>query len=459
LNLSGELVRSIVKLLGSERVFTERSDLIAYCSDYSRMTSYEEFGAWPLCAVLPESAQEVSEIVKLAVDHQTPIVPRGGGSSGVGGVIPSNGSIVLSTSRMDKVIEVDPVNLTVTAQAGVNLKRMDEILEPHGLILAQEQGSYKVANIGGAVSTNGFSLRHNRYRNIGDNVLSMEVVIGDGRILRTGRKVCSNSSGYPLHKIFVGAEGTLGIITELTLRVMPKPEVEVALAASFGSWEDAEKTAIRIMQRSVGYSGGYCVGSVSPELGTDEMVGMIILGVEGDREETATTRRLLESMLREAGGKLLDEKQSFEIWRHHRLLWCGTAREDFAIDDLVAAMPLQHYDEAFARIEREIFPKYGMRTNDAEKRVITIGSRALVAFNFTFDEKKLSLADKQKAMGEMMKLVAEYGGAGPGCHAVGLLLRDHFGIEHDPVRFAVMREVKKLFDPHNIMNPGKKFIA
>jgi len=449
----------LIQLLGRERVFTERSDLIPYCSDYSRIISHEEFGAWPLCVVLPETAQEVSEIVKLAIEHGTPIIPRGGGSSGVGGTIPSDGSIVLSTSRMDKVIEVDPVNMMVTAQAGVNLKRMDELLEPHGLTLAQEQGSYKTANIGGAVSTNGFSMRHNRYRNIGDNVLSMEVVIGDGRILRTGRKVCSNSSGYALHKIFVGAEGTLGIITELTLRVMPKPEVGMALGASFDSWEDAERTAIRIMQRGLGYSGGWCVGSVSPELETGEMTGTIVLGVEGDREEAATTKRLLESMLKEEGGKLLDEKQSFEDWRHTRMFWCGAASEDFAIDDLVAAMPLQHYDEAFARIEREIFPKYGIRSDDEEKRVICIGTRPIVEFNFTYKEKKLSLADKQKAFGEMMRVVAEYGGVGPGVHAVGLLLRDYFGIEHDPVRFAVMREMKKLFDPHNIMNPGKKFIG
>ena len=457
--MSDDLVGSIVRLLGRERVFTERSDLIAYCIDYSRMDSGKESGGWPLCAVLPESAQEVSDIVKLAVEHGTPIVPRGGGSSQVGGVVPSEGSIVLSTARMDKVVEVDPVNLTVTAQAGVNLKRMDEILEPYGLVLAQEQGSYKVANIGGAVSTNGWSLRHNRYRNIGDNVLSMEVVIGDGRILRTGRKVCSNSSGYALHKIFVGAEGTLGIITELTLRVMPKPEVETALVALFDSWEDAERTAIRIMQSGAGFAGGYCARGTSPESGADGMINAITLGIEGNREEVAATKKLLGSMLEEGGGELLDEEQSFGIWRQNRSMWCGTAHEEFAIEDLVAAMPLQHYDEAFARIEREVFPKYGLRTNEEDDRVITIGSRPIVAFNFTYDDKKLSLADKQKALGEMMRIVAEYGGAGPGCHAVGLLLRDYFDIEHDPVRFGVMREMKKLFDPHNILNPGKKFIA
>jgi len=456
--LSEELVRSLIQLLGEKRVFAEKSDLVAYCEDYSHTLSYEEFRQWPLCAVLPESAEEVSEIVKLAIRHGTPIVPRGGGSSQVGGVIPSEGCIVLSTSKMNKVLDIDAVNLTVTTQSGVNLKKMDEILEPHGLILAQEQGSYRVANIGGAVSTNGYSMRHNRYGNIGDNVLSMEVVLGDGRILRTGRKVRSNSSGYPLHKIFVGAEGTLGIITELTLRVMPKPEVEVALFATFDSWESAKMTALKIMQKGLGFSGGYCVRGIYPELGTDKVINTIVVGVEGNREEAVATKKVLTSLLKESGGSLLGEKEAFAIWRQNRSMWCGTAREDYAIDDLVAIMPFQYYEEAYARIERDIFPKYGLKTDSEASRVITIGYRPLTAFDFTYDAKKLSQADKQKAMGEMITVVAEYGGVGAGCHAIGMMLRDYFGIEHDPVRFAVMREIKKLFDPHNIMNPGKKFV-
>ena len=439
-------------------MFTERSDLIAYCSDYSRMSSCEDTGEWPLCAVLPESAEEVSSIVKLAIGSKTAIVPRGGGSNSVGGVIPTEGCIVLSTSKMDKILDIDAVNMMVTAQPGVNLKKMDDALEPHGLILAQEQGSYRVANIGGAVSTNGFSVRHNRYRNIGDNVLSMEVVLGDGRILRTGDKVCSNSSGYPLHKIFVGAEGTLGIITELTLRVMPKPEIETAIVAVFDSWEEAETTAMKMMQNGLGFSGGYCVRGVYPELEADETINAVVLGVEGNREEVAATKKALTAVLEEGGGSLMPEEESFAVWRQNRSMWCGTAREDYAIDDLVAAMPLQHYDEAFARMERDVFPKYGLRTNAEDNRAMTVGSRALAAFNFEYEEGKLTLADKKKALGEMMEIVKEYGGVSAGCHAVGLMLRDGFAIDHDPVRLAVMREMKKLFDPHNIMNPGKKFV-
>ena len=452
------LVESLVQLLGKERVLTAKTDLVPYCRDYSNFYTCGELFEWPLCVVLPESAEEVRQIVRLAIANRTPIVPRGGGSGQVGGAIPSEGSIVLSTSKMNKILEIDKVNMTVTAQPGINLKQMDELLGPHGLFLGQEQGSYKVANIGGAVSTNGFSLRHNRYRNIGDNVLSMEVVLGDGRVLRTGKRVGSNSSGYPLHKIFVGAEGTLGIITELTLRVMPKPEVETAIVAIFDTWEAAKAATIKVMQSGLGHSGGHCVRSVDSELDANEPINAITLGVEGNREEVAATRRALSKLLEEAGGELLGEEESFTVWRDSRLIWCGTAKKDRVIEDLVAVMPLEHYEEAFARIEREVFPKYGLGINEEDSLAITIGYRPVAAFNFTYQEGKLSLADRQKALGEMMAIVAEYGGVGAGCHAVGMLLRDHFGIDNDVVSIAVMREIKKLFDPHNIMNPGKKFV-
>lgn len=452
--MSSDLVRSLVQLLGDERVFTERTDLVPYCSDYSHRPSYEEFGSWPLAAVLPETTDEVAEIVKLAAKHGAPIVPRGGGSSQVGGVIPIEGSIVLSTARMDKVIDIDPVNLMVTAQPGVNLKKMDDLLAPHGLILGQEQGSYKVACLGGAVSTNGYSMRNNRYRNIGDNVLSLEVVLGDGRILRTGRKVAPNSSGYPLHKLFVGAEGTLGIITELTLRVTPKPEKELPIAALFDSWEAAEKACWQIMRSGANFAGGY--GTHTKFEGIDGMINFIIVGLEGTAEEVDAQEKIFTRIFEENGGRLADEEMASEIRNMHSMMWCGTPHPELAIDDLVAVMPLQHYDEAHSRIEKEVFPKYGMRMNPEGYKVISLGTRPLVCFDFLYDQMKLPLPKLQEAFGEMMKIVAEYGGAGPGCHAVGMLLRDHMGIEHDPIRLDVMRQMKKLFDPHNIMNPGKK---
>ena len=449
-----ELVRLLIRLLGEKRVFTERADLISYCLDYSSWPSYEESVSLPLAVVLPETTEEVAEIVKLAVKHRTPIVPRGGGSSQVGGVIPIEGSIVLSTARMNKIIEIDPTNLMVTAQPGVNLKEMDDLLSPQGLILGQEQGSYKVACLGGAVSTNGYSMRHNRYRNIGDNVLSLEVVLGDGRILRTGRKVASNSSGYPLHKIFVGAEGTLGIITELTLRVAPKPEKEVAMGALFDSWESVEKTCLRIMQSGVGYTGGY--GARSRYEGFDEIVNIIFVTLEGTAGEVDAQEMKIDEIFKRNGGKRIDREMADDIRNSHIMMWCGDPHPELSIEDLVAVMPLQYYDEAFARMEREVFPKYGFATDDESNRVIGLGTRPLACFNFLYDPKKLPLPKLQEAFGEMMRIVAEYGGAGPGCHAVGMLLRDCMEIEHDPVRLGVMREMKSLFDPHNIMNPGKK---
>lgn len=452
--MANRVIQRLVELLGEDRVFHAKSDLIPYCSDFTRIRSFEHSGAWPLCAVLPEDTEEVSAIVGLAAENRIPIIPRGGGSNQVGGVVPTEGSIVLSTSRMDKILEIDPVNFMVTAQPGVNLGAMDDALEPYGLILAQEQGSYKVANIGGAVSTNGYSLRHNRYGNIGDNVLSLEVVLGDGRILRTGRRVCSNSSGYPLHKLFVGAEGTLGIITELTLRVMPKPERELPIIALFDSWDIARATAMKILCSGIDFSGGCCLNMRDETLG---WINAIMIGIEGTEEEVEGASKRVTAILEENGGSLLDPDIAWEKWRQHRMTWCGSPNDERVEDDLVTVMPLQHYDEVHARFEKEVFQKYGIeRSEGSNSRVITLGSRPLCAFSFTFDPKRLSTETLKEAFGEMMKIVAEYGGVGPGCHGVGALLADYMPYEHDKLRLEIMRDLKRLFDPYNIMNPGKK---
>ncbi|MEM4264872.1 MAG: FAD-binding oxidoreductase [Thermoplasmata archaeon] len=452
-----EQVSKLKEILGEERVLHNRVDVLPYCSDYSHRDSYVEYGVWPACVVLPETTEEVSEIVKLAASERIPIVPRGGGSSQVGGSMPVHGSIVVSTARMNKVIDIDSVNMMVTAQPGVNLKEIDDVLEPHGLILAQEQGSYKTANIGGAVSTNGFSMRHNRYRDIGENVLSLEVVLGDGSVLRTGRKVCSNSSGYPLHKLFVGAEGTLGIITELTLRIHRRPEKELAVLALLDGWEKAQKVAWELNSSGLNFAGGYGFELDREELGG--RVAGVLVGIEGTTEEVDATAKRVRRLIEEHGGRFLDDETAWNQWRLGRMLWCGTAAEtDLCGDDLVVAMPLQYYDEARERIIREVYPKYGATVGGENARVVLLGTRHLVTFGFYYDPKALSLSRLKEMFGEMMRIVAEYGGVGPGCHATGMLLADHFEIEHDPVRAETMRRIKRALDPYNIMNPGKKLL-
>lgn len=450
-----QLVKSLKDVLGEERVLDSKVDILPYCSDYSHRDSYIEYGVWPSCVVFPETTDEVAEIVKLAASKRIPIVPRGGGSSQVGGSMPVQDSIVVSTARMNRVIDIDSVNMMVTAQPGVNLKEIDDILEPYGLILAQEQGSYKTANIGGAVSTNGFSMRHNRYRDIGENVVSLEVVLGDGSILRTGRKVCSNSSGYPLHSLFVGAEGTLGIITELTLRISPKPEKEEAILALYDSWEAVQSIVWKLNSSEINFAGGYGFELERAELGG--RAAGVLVGIEGTAEEVDASAKIIRRIFEESNGKLVDPERAWEQWRLGRMLWCGTAAEtELCGDDLVAAMPLQYYDAARERIIRDIYPKYGVTAGGENARVVLLGRRCLVTFGFYYDPEKLPLPRLKELFGEMMKVVSEYGGVGPGCHATGMLLADHFEIEHDHVRSEIMRKIKRVFDPYNIMNPGKK---
>jgi len=439
--------------LGEDRIFIHRSDLIPYCSEFNRFHSLEESFYWPSCVVLPETTEEVAEIVRFAVKHRTPIVTRGGGSSFVEAVIPSEGAIVLSTSKMNQVIDIDPINLTVTAQPGVVLGEMDAILEPYGLILAQEQGSYKTANIGGAVSTNGYSRRNSRYGDIGDNVLSLEVVIGDGRIMRTGPKVCSNSSGYHLHKIFVAAEGTLGIITELTLQVMPKPEVEMAIAAEFNSWSKARDVTLKLFHSGINHSGGEGFAS---RLENGEWMYGILIGLEGNHEEVIAQKEIFESILIENDGILLSPEESWELWRVTRKKWCGILQPDTGGNSLTFALPLQHYDTVYKIVEEEIYPKYNLKPYETDYKYIVFGKRSLAGVEFIYDLNEVNHDQLKQAYNEIMQIVAKYGGSGPGCHGVGSLLRDFLVYEYDSVALDIMRSMKDLFDPYNILNPGKK---
>lgn len=446
------LTDKLTAKLGNDRVLTERSDILPYCYEFVRYPSDDSI-TWPACVVLPETTEEVSEIVKLAIESKTPITTRGGGSSFVEAIIPSEGSIVLSTARMNRVCEIDPINMTVTAQPGVNLADMDRILEPHGLILAQEQGSYKTANIGGAVSTYGLSASNYRYGDIGDNVLSLEAVLGDGRVMRTGPRVYSNSSGYHLHKLFTAAEGTLGIITELTLQLMPKPEFEDAIGADFDSWATVKEVALKILSSGVNRCGGDVTATREED---GKWRYPVVIGLEGKREEVEAQKREFARLFKQYGGKLMEPEEAWELWKITRKKWCGISHIDIHGNSLTAALPLEHYDAVYRIVEEDIYPKYKLRPYLVDYKYIVLGRRPLIGFEFQYNPDEVSHDQMKKALGEIAEVVARYGGSGPACHGVGALLRDQLIHQYDPVALDMMRGLKRVFDPFNILNPGIK---
>jgi len=235
-SLQEEITKILVNRIGDGKVLWKKTDLTPYTRDSYNIRFDEDCKYFPDLVVLPEMTSDVQEIVRIAAKYKIPLIPKGGGSNRAGMLVPIHGGIIVDTIKMNRVIEVDAANLSVTVQPGITLKELDEHLARYGLALNQEQGSIKVATVGGSISTSGFSRKYQKYGTIANRIMSLEVVLADGRVLRTGPKVLYTSTGYRLHQLFVGAEGTLGIITEATLRLEPLPEAKDAILAFYNDF-------------------------------------------------------------------------------------------------------------------------------------------------------------------------------------------------------------------------------
>ena len=217
---SQDILNELKKIVGSENVLTTKEDMITYSFDGTADMPSQE----PDVVVSPSNTDQVVKIIKLAAQHKIPITTRGSGTNLSGGTIPIKKGIVMSMLNMDKIIEVDAENLTATVQPGLVIQRLNEAVAPHGLIYPPDPGTVTTATMGGSVSECSGGLRGLKYGVTKDYVMGLEVVMADGSVIRTGGKTVKNVSGYDLTKLFTGAEGTLGIITEITVKLIPAPK-------------------------------------------------------------------------------------------------------------------------------------------------------------------------------------------------------------------------------------------
>ena len=461
-NIREIVKKSLIEALSENKVLFSDSDLQVYRSEsFSRLMSEHEKGrSSPDFAVLPETAADVQAIVKIASEFEIPLIPKGGGSNLVGMLVPVIGGIVVDTIKMKKIIEISVPNLSVTVQPGITLKELDEELSKHGLALNQLQGSFKVATVGGSISTAGFPRKHNKYGAISDRVMSLEVVLADGRILRTGPKVLYTSTGYRLHQLFIGAEGTLGVITEATLRVEPLPEMEDAVMAYYDDFSQALKVATRVKT-----SGVTCVGLEAFEVPDDwaydvpdGKAALVVVEFEGIRGEVEAEVEFVNKILRESGGVLSDQKDARGYATGYDMIWCGLRASAVMIGDSLAPyVPLERLEEFYAKVWEEIMPKYGLVHAPSGERCGLDGGRYEMGYaTFVVEDSVEGIKRYRAALKEIMELVTSMGGSMHACMGVGLKFRDLMGLEYSEVALDTMRKLKEQLDPDNIMNPGKK---
>jgi len=461
-HLHDEIKAALIAKLGEKKVVWQEVDLQPYKSEpYTRlMLPDERTKYFPDFAVVPETTEDVQKIVLIAAKHNIPIIPKGGGSNLAGMLTPVKGGIIIDTIRMNKIIEISIPNLSVTVQPGISLKEIEVELGKRGLALNQLQGSFKVATVGGSISTAGFPRKHNKYGAISDRVMSLEVVLADGRILRTGPKVLYTSTGYRLHQLFIGAEGTLGVITEATLRVEPLPEVEDALMAYYDDFSEALKVATRVKT-----SGVTCVGLEAFEIPSDWTYevpdgkgALVVVEFEGIEGEVEAEVKFVTKILLDNGGILSDRKDARGYATGYDMIWCGLrAVADVIGDSIAPYVPLERLEEFYAKVWGEIMPKYGLvHAPSGERCGLDAGRYEMGYGTFLIEDSKEGLERYRAALKEIVELITSMGGSMHACMGVGLKFRDLMGLEYSEVALDTMRKLKEQFDPDNIMNPGKK---
>ena len=414
------------------------------------------FKTLPDQVVRPKYTQEVVQLVQKAISTKQPLVPRGAGSWGLGGSVPIKGGISIDMTAMDKIIKIDEVNLVAVVQPGVVWKVLADALDAKGLFLPCYPSSAPSATIGGWVGTGGTGTGAYKYGTAGDLVRDMEVVLPTGKVVHTGDKyVPQNGAGPNLNWLFIGSEGTLGVITEITLSVLPKPEVLKPISYSFGSMMQATP-AFKVLARSnvvpmhvmfgdkLHFDYLRAIGKHVPEVGT-----LVTCTLTGSKESVELEEKTMDEIMSKAGGK----KQPQEVSDHE---WAERSYE-FRVRELgVGAIP----GEVFVPLERAEVVLAGMEKLVKQMKmnaplIGTLADRNTIMFMpyYLTEERKLVASTASMGFAKRLGDIAFENGGRP--IGLGVFFAGNLAKVRGKEGAELIRELKKMLDPHGIMNPGK----
>lgn len=458
--MENKLIAELVKIVGKTNVLTTPEDLAVYGYD----GTFQE--ARPDVVVLPENTQQISEVVRLAATRRTPIVPRGMGSGLAAGSVPlPAGGMVLALTRMNHILEIDEQNATVHAEAGVVTAELQAAVEKHGLFYPPDPSSIRHSTIGGNVACNAGGPRCLKYGVTGDYVLGLTVVLADGRILKTGGKPIKDVTGYDLNGLFTGSEGTLGIVSEVLLRLVAKPRFAKTALAEFASLDSASRTVNAILTAGIvpaslelmDQTAIRCIEEAM-HLGLNTAVEAALI-IETDGTDETTVQREIEACVRICQSSqgvsvkmAQNEAERSALWKARRSMAPALARlapnklgEDITV-------PRSAIPEVVQRL-RQISAKYGLP-------VVIFGHAGdgNLHPNILFDKRQAEQwARVEQMVAEIFAAALAVGGTLSGEHGVGVLKRPYLERALGAASLDIQRSIKQALDPLNILNPGKIF--
>jgi len=459
MNKSEQFIARCIDIVGAPNVLTEPEDRLAYGYDASRL------GAMSLCVVIPGSTEEVSRILAEANRERIPVYARGAGSGMVGGAVPTQPGIVLSTERMNRIIEIDEENFTAMVEPGVITGVLQKAVNRYGLFYPPDPSSLAFSTIGGNVATGAGGPRAVKYGVTKDYVLGLEVVLASGKVISTGKATIKRSVGYDLTRLMVGSEGTLGIFTKILLKLIPAPTATYLLFVPFRGAEDAAKAVVTILKRRILPSAIEfmdedvlsLVASHSPVPIPSEAKSLLLIELDDPEELLEKNTNAVRQICIDHGALLVlvssDDSESEALWAVRRAISPSLAKIRPAKINEDVVVPRSRLPELVNTV-RELSRQFGIP-------IVSFGHAGdgNLHVNILYDpQSKVEKESAGKATEALFRSVLALGGSISGEHGIGIAKSPFIRWDIGEETLEAMWRIKYALDPNNILNPGKLFI-
>jgi D-lactate dehydrogenase len=456
--MNPELISQLQQACGNDAVITDNAECWPYGIDNSRRQHA------PDVVVMPQQHEQVQAVVAVCFRHRVPLVCRGRGTGTAGAAVPLQGGVVLSTERMNRILRMDPVNRLAVVQPGVTNQEVQDAARRHGLFWAPDPTSAEVCTVGGNLACNAAGPLAVKYGTTRDNVLGLRAVTGDGSSLRTGVFTSKGVVGYDLTRLIIGSEGTLAVITEATLRLLPLPEARQTLRAVYHDIASATEAIVSVMALPdspcvLEFIDGKAIELANrhTDLGLPAAAGaMLMLEVDGNRDSISVAATRVQQAASNGGLLELrvaqDDAEAKQLWRARKAL--SPALRHIAPkkinEDVV--VPVGHLPELINGLEK-LSKQYNIT-------IVNFGhaGNGNIHVNLLVDpDDAQQMTGARQCLADVFALVLQLEGTLSGEHGIGSEKKDYVGLELDTTSLELMRRIKQQFDPAGILNPGKLF--
>ncbi len=459
MGMDREAIGELEGITGPGQTLYEREDLIPYSFDGTAALKQ-----LPGCVVFVRGPEEISSVLRLAARRSIPVVTRGAGTGLSGGSLPVPGCIVLCLARMDSILELDERNLTLLAEPGATTLAVSQAAARAGLFYPPDPGSMKVSTLGGNVAENSGGLRGLKYGVTRNYVMGLEVVLPDGEVAWLGNKCVKDVAGYSLKDLFVGSEGTLGVISKILLRLIPRPASKKTMVATFGSMEEAAQVvsdiiAARIIPCTLEFLDRttiHCVEDYA-RIGLPlDCEALLLMETDGDPAVVEAEAARMEEISRVGGAKEIrvaaDEEESERLASARRVAFSALARmaPTTILED--ATVPRSEL-AGMIRFVEDLAKRHNLRIGTFGH----MGDGNLHPTFLTDERNSEEMHRVEQAFQELFQEAIRLGGTITGEHGVGLAKKSFLPQFAGEAQMRILRQFRKVLDPQGILNPGKMF--